>query len=292
MSTYNPKELSEPDFERSLLDSAHADPLPQTVQIAWANFAGAMRLAASHVEPGSGLHTIEHPKKTVSRGGAEITQGTRAGVVKAAKWLIVGAIGGSALTARLLISRTAGAPSDLSRAAARLVPSVSAPSKGNSASLSTATAPTALVVTSDAKMVALHRPLVSHTKTPRRSTGANLLEQGVADGRTNLTPPSIDATSSQSLTEARKSTLAAEVNRLDAARTAYRIGAYSESIRLVENYHREFPNGVLAPDADVVEIEALVGKQDRAAAARRARAFLARYPNDPHTTMVQYWSEP
>ncbi len=150
MSTHNPKELSEPDFERSLLDSARADPLPQNVQIAWANFAGAMRLAASHVEPGSGLHTIEHPEKTVSRGGGEITQGVRAGLGKAATWLIVGAIGGSALTARLLVSPTGGTPSDPARAAAQLVPAVSAPSKGNSASLSTAMAPTALVVASDA----------------------------------------------------------------------------------------------------------------------------------------------
>lgn len=291
MSTHNPKELSEPDFERSLLDSARADPLPQNVQIAWANFAGAMRLAASHVEPGSGLHTIEHPEKTVSRGGGEITQGVRAGLGKAATWLIVGAIGGSALTARLLVSPTGGTPSDPARAAAQLVPAVSAPSKGNSASLSTAMAPTALVVASDAEMAALHQPLASHTKTPRQSPGANLLEQGVAD-QADSTPLSIDATSSQSLTEARKSTLAAEVSQLDAARTACRVGAYNEVIRLVENYHREFPNGVLAPDADVVEIEALVGKQDRAAAARRARAFLAKYPDDPHATMVQHWSEP
>ncbi len=292
MSTYNPKELSEPDFERSLLDSARADPLPQNVQIAWANFAGVIRLAALHVEPGSGLHTIEHPEKTVSRGGGEINQGVRAGLGKAATWLIVGAIGGSALTARLLISRTRGTPSDPARAAAQLVPAVSASSKGNSASLSTAMAPTALVVASDAEMAALHQPLASHSKTPRQSTGANLLEQGVANGQADSTPPSIDATSSQSLTDARKSTLAAEVSRLDAARTACRVGDYNEVIRLVENYHREFPSGVLAPDADVVEIEALVGKQDRAAAARRARAFLAKYPNDPHATMVQRWSEP
>jgi TolA-binding protein len=291
MSTYNPKELSEPDFERSLLDAARVDPLPQNVQIAWANFAGAMRLAASHVEPGSGLHTIEHPEKTVSRVSGEITQGVRFGIGKAATWLIVGAIGGSALTAGLLIHRTGGTQNNPIRAAAQLVPAVSAPSKGNSASLSTAVAPTALVA-SDAEIAAMHQPLASHAKTPRQSTGANSLEQGVADGQASSTLRSIDATSSQSLTEDRKSSLAAQVRRLDAARTAYRIGAYIDAIHWVEDYHREFPNGVLAPDADVVEIEALVGKQDREAAARRARAFLAKYPNDPHATMVQLWSEP
>jgi hypothetical protein len=283
MSTYNPKELSEPDFERSLLDSARVDPLPQNVQIAWANFAGAMRLAASHVEPGSGLHTIKHPDQTVSRS-VEI----RGGLGKAATWLIVGAMGGSALTAALLIGRTRVTPSDPGRAAARLALAVSAPSKGNSALQFTAMSPTASAVASDAETATSLQQWASHTKTPTPSTG--LVEQGVADGQAGSTHPSIEAT--LSLTNAPKPTLADQVRRLDAARTACRVGAYNEVIRLVENYHREFPSGVLAPDADVVEIEALVGKQDRAAAARHARAFLAKYPNDPHATMVQHWSEP
>jgi TolA-binding protein len=290
MSTRNPKELSEPDFERSLLDSARADPLPQNVQIAWANFAGALRLAAAHVEPGSGLHTIKHPEQAVGHATGKITQGIRAGFGKATTWLIVGAIGGSALTAALLIGRTRGAPRDPARAAAQLAPAVSAPSNGNSALSFTAVAPAASVAASDAETS--HQPWASRPKTLRQSTGVNLVERRVGDGQAALPRPSIDATSNRSLNEDPGSTLAAQVRRLDAARTAYRIGAYSEAIRLVENYHREFPNGVLAPDADVVAIEALVGKQDRTAAAQRADAFLAKYPKDPHAALVRQWAEP
>jgi len=284
MSTYNPKELSGPDFERSLLDSACADPLPQNVQIAWANFAGSMRLATSHVEPSSGLHTIKNPAQTVSRS-VEI----RGRLGKAATWLIVGAIGGSALTAALLIGRTRGTPRDPARAAARLALAVSASSKDNSTLQFTATSPTASAGASNAEAAtSRQQQWATHTRTPTPSTG--LVEQDVADGQAGSTRPSIEATVSP--TYASKPTLADQVRRLDAVRTAYRVGAYNEVIRLVENYHREFPNGVLAPDADVIEIEALVGKQDRAAAARHARAFLAKYPNDPHATMVQQWSEP
>ena len=285
MSTRNPHELSGPDFERRLLDSARADPLPQNVQIAWANFAGALRLAASHVEPSSGLHAIKHPEH--ARGG--ITQSVRAGLSKAATWFVVGAIGGSALTAGLLTHRRA--PSDHSGAAAQLAPAVVAPSKEDSTLQSSAIAPAAFAVASDAQVATSRQPSVSHAKSSRQSSGANLVEQGVADGGPDSTPSPTSGTSNLPLAEGAESTLAAQVRQLDAARTAYRIGAYNDAIRLVEDYHREFPNGALAPDADVVTIEALVGKQDRSAAARHAHAFLAKYPKDPHATLVRQWAE-
>jgi hypothetical protein len=292
MSTRNTKELSGPDFERSLLDSARADPLPQNVQIAWANFAGTLRLAASHVEPSSGLHTIKHPEQAVSHARGEITQGFRAGLGKAATWFVVGAIGGSALTAGLLMRHIGGTPGDSTRAAAQLVPAVSAPSRENPTLPFSAVAPTARVVALDAETAASRQTSVSHAKTPPQSTGANLVESGVTDGQVDSTRLSLESTSSLSPTESRKSTLAAQVRRLDAARTAYRIGAYNDAIRLVEDYHREFPDGALAPDADAVAIESLVGKQDRAAAARYAQAFLAKYPKDPHAALVRQWSDP
>ena len=292
MPTRNPQELSGSDFERSLLDSARADPSPQNVQIAWANFAGAMRLAASHVEPGSGLHAINHPEQTVGHARGELTQGVRVGIGKAATWLVVGAIGGSALTAGLLMRRIGGTPGDAAPAAAPPVPAVLAPSKGHSTLQSSAMAPIAKGVALDAQPATPHQPSVSHVKTPRQSTGADLVESGVRDDQVGSTRLSTDSSSSLPSTKDRKSSLAAQVRRLDAARTAYRIGAYNDAIRLVEDYHREFPNGVLAPDADVVAIESLIGKQDREAAVRQANAFLAKYPKDPHAALVRQWSEP
>ena len=268
MSTRYSKELSGPDFERSLLDSARADPLPQNVQIAWANFAGAMRSAASHVEPGSGLHTIEHSGKNASLG-----QGVSAGSGKAAAWLMLGAIGGSALTAALLLARAGVPPIGHAGARTQLPLAVSAPGQASSKSELAAVVPTGGVAVSDMDQAPLRQHSALQTRATKPSARNGLQESPI--------PTS---------TEVPKSALAAEVRRLDAARTACRNGAYNEAIRVVENYHREFPQGVLAPDADVVKIEAFVGKRDHAAVVQHATAFLAEYPKDPHAAMVQRWA--
>jgi TolA-binding protein len=87
------------------------------------------------------------------------------------------------------------------------------------------------------------------------------------------------------------STLAAEVSRIDIARIAVASGDFDGAIRLIERYHGDFPEGALSPDADVVALEAAVGKHDRAEVAERARRFLTRYPNDPHAARVRWLTE-
>jgi len=62
--------------------------------------------------------------------------------------------------------------------------------------------------------------------------------------------------------------LAREVAALDAARTALAVGANASALRQIERYHRDFPAGELAADADVVAIEALAADGDQAAARR------------------------
>jgi hypothetical protein len=84
-----------------------------------------------------------------------------------------------------------------------------------------------------------------------------------------------------------RSTLAAEVARLDAARTALEIGAFDEALRLVTQFHRDFPNGELATEADVLRIEALSARNDQVGARREAARFLERHGNDPHADRVR-----
>jgi hypothetical protein len=84
------------------------------------------------------------------------------------------------------------------------------------------------------------------------------------------------------------STLSAQIALLDAARTAVAAGASADALRLADRYREEFPNGELAPEAEVVAIEALVKRGDRQPAALRAARFLARYPGDPHTARVKW----
>ena len=268
MSAYDPKEMCGADFERSLVDSARADPVPENVQIAWANFAGAMRSAVSHVEPGSGLHAIRHSGENTG-----LSQGVRVGFGRGAAWLVVGAIGGSALTAALLLARPEGVAGR--HAVAHREPPIAAaiPSAGNVAPKPVSTLPTPVVVASGLGQAPSPAHLGRQTTKPAPAGG---MEQS---------PP-------VSSSDAPTSALAAEVRRLDAARSACRNGAYNEAIGLVQDYHREFPQGVLAPDADVVAIEAFLGKKDHAAVVQHATAFLAKYPDDPHSDMVQRWATP
>ena len=89
----------------------------------------------------------------------------------------------------------------------------------------------------------------------------------------------------------RHPTLAEQVSRIDTARVAITSGDYDEAMRLIARYHDDFPDGALAPDADVVGLDAAAAKDDRAEVARRARSFLARYPNDPHTARVEWLAD-
>ncbi len=85
----------------------------------------------------------------------------------------------------------------------------------------------------------------------------------------------------------RASRLAREVAALDAARASLAIGAAQSTLRQIEHYRAEFPDGELAADAEVVAIEALAAEGDHAALALAARRFLDRYPRDPHAPRVR-----
>ena len=74
---------------------------------------------------------------------------------------------------------------------------------------------------------------------------------------------------------------------LDAARTALAVGANASALRQIEHYHRDFPAGELAADADVVAIEALAAEGDAVATKRAARRFLEQYPHDPHVARIR-----
>jgi serine/threonine protein kinase len=146
------------------------------------------------------------------------TTGARAAT--AAKWILVGALAGSGVTAALLLGRH---------------PSPSGP-----------------------------------TEAPRAAEGR--VAQGGAPTQREVAP----------------STLAAQVSLIDTARVAVASGDYDEAMRLIERYRSDFPDGTLAPDAEVVGLEAAAAKHDWAEVARRAQSFLARYRNDPHTARVEW----
>ncbi len=222
-------------FQRMLLASARQDAAPGDggVADAWTRFAGALR-ALSPVAVGSGVTPPARP---------------RIGRAMAVKWLVVGALGGTGVTAAVMSAR-APAPRPALSAPAVPAPPAAAVSRPSSAEPA---------------------PELAAPVRDRPPLGAE--RRGARAPHLGSAPPA--------------STLAAEVARIETARTAAAVGDYDEAIRLVGRYHRDFPDGVLAPDADVVALEAWAAKGDGAETARQAALFLSRYPNDPHARRVR-----
>lgn len=77
-----------------------------------------------------------------------------------------------------------------------------------------------------------------------------------------------------------------EVAKLDEARTALAQGDAARALSTLEGYARRFPRGVLAPEAAVLRIEALVAAGDRPAATRTAQSFLREHPASPYAQRI------
>ena len=78
-----------------------------------------------------------------------------------------------------------------------------------------------------------------------------------------------------------------EVATLDEARTALAQGDAARALSTLEGYARRFPRGVLAPEAAVLRIEALVAAGDRPAATRTAQSFLRENPASPYAQRIE-----
>jgi hypothetical protein len=246
-------------FERQLLDSARSDALPPAaVHAAWARFAGATTALAADT------------------GGVKAARGIPASTkaVIAAKWLAVGALCGSSLTAVWLRSK----PSALPTPGAPVASAAALPASSTAAVSSAEPSPpvpgvlVAPGITSTPNVV---RRGTDASQTRLRGDHRPLESASLAARDTRPAPAST-----------RRSTLAAEVSLLDSARAASFAGAYGDALRLIDDYHQRFPAGELSADAEVVAIDALTAEHS-ALAVQRARRFLEHYPDDPHAAHVK-----
>ncbi len=84
-----------------------------------------------------------------------------------------------------------------------------------------------------------------------------------------------------------KPQLSAEVAMLDEAQRALRAGNGEAADRALTQYQTKFGKGRLASEAQVLQIEALALKGNKAAAHARAQAFLAANPNSPYASRLR-----
>jgi TolA-binding protein len=242
------------NFERALIESAHADTLPPAATgAAWERFAAAL----------AGTSALA---RTAGPHASSAAEGGRFGARNLAiKWLVIGALGGASLSAVVLTAQRERSPTIALPATAQARPAALPASRDEHRPAPPAIAPAPQARTAVAG--------------PRAPLAGSHQERRVRR------PPTAAVAGTDTTTHA--ATLAAEVSLLDAALSANASGAYDDGLRVIRDYHQRFPSGELSIDADVIALDALAGKRDDARVAVEAERFLTRYPNDPHAAHVR-----
>jgi hypothetical protein len=78
-----------------------------------------------------------------------------------------------------------------------------------------------------------------------------------------------------------------EIASIDRARAAIAAGDGVRGGQLVDEYERRFPHGTFTQEAEVLRVEALELRADRAGARRAAERFLAAHPASPHAPRLR-----
>jgi hypothetical protein len=65
---------------------------------------------------------------------------------------------------------------------------------------------------------------------------------------------------------------------LDEARTAFSSGDYAKSLHRLDRHRARFPSGVLSEEREALAVRALAASGNKSEAAKRARAFVTKYP--------------
>lgn len=81
--------------------------------------------------------------------------------------------------------------------------------------------------------------------------------------------------------------LGPEMAAIDGARTALRSKQPEQALERLAEYQQRFPNGVLAQEAQVLRIEALMQQGKRSDARRQACQFLNAHPDSPHAERLE-----
>jgi len=81
--------------------------------------------------------------------------------------------------------------------------------------------------------------------------------------------------------------LSGQIASIDRARDALRSGDAAEAVRRLDAYDHDFPGGILAQEATMLRLEALLRQGKRAEAQRLADRLLASNPTSPYAARVR-----
>jgi len=243
----------EHSLEAALLHSARRDTPPAHAHermLSTLGIAASAVTAATTTAKATAAVAVVHAKPTA------------VGITSAfvAKWAIVGSVG-----AVVTVGAVQQVPVLLGHAA-RPAAVISSAARGSNARMPNSGAVSALV-----PQPASQEPEIA------------LAEPAHGDSRLSA-GPARSAAVSRSPTP---SSLAAEVSAIDGVRTAAVEHNPTRTLALLDAYQRQFPNGSLGPEAQLLRIEALVQAGRRAEAVPIARHLLDAAPDGPLSERVR-----
>jgi hypothetical protein len=104
-------------------------------------------------------------------------------------------------------------------------------------------------------------------------------------------PPATDTAAKPSAEQRRRDQLSAESALLTQARAELRKGDVRGAQQRLNRLQVQFPKGVLGQEREVLAIEVLAARGNAAAAKRRAQAFIAAYPESPHSAQLTRFAD-
>jgi hypothetical protein len=89
----------------------------------------------------------------------------------------------------------------------------------------------------------------------------------------------------------RRDMLSAESALLTQARAQLRNGDVNAAQQVLSTLHKKFPKGMLRQEREVLAIEVLAARGNQNAARQRAKAFIAAYPESPHSAQLSRFAD-
>jgi hypothetical protein len=103
--------------------------------------------------------------------------------------------------------------------------------------------------------------------------------------------PDSEPGKSPSADQRRRDMLSAESALLTEARAQLRNGDVNAAQQVLSTLHKKFPKGMLRQEREVLAIEVLAARGNQNAARQRAKAFIAAYPESPHSAQLSRFAD-
>jgi len=260
----------------AMLDSARDDDPPasarQRALVAFGAGTGAI-LTAGIAEGGASV--------VAGAAGTSAASGGSMAAAKLATWMVVAKwAGGGAAVAVFTAAAVASVPPRWSKAPIEL-PAVVSPVSAPSPVAEVARPITAPAIAASPTAATVDEPPLQVPEVVSRG-------QQVAPSRaTRQAAPTPQEPATEPASHPPDESLLGEVGWLDRASNSIRSGDVEKGLQMLDEYKVRVPSAVLAPESQVLRIEALVRKGDRAGATRLGEAFLTRTPQSALSARVR-----